>query len=258
MRNVLFLVSLSALALAETITVETIAVDEEALPAGHYMMSEEEAAETESITIQDRLQRDVAFTVVPDIVGDGAVSFRGLNSESTVYVEDGIPLYRNVNGAVDTRLSTTGKDIYMNDGSGNGSFGVSPMGGEVKIASSRPVKSIESRIDGTVSTNDEYLYGYVGSRMDNVYVQADADVYHRSNYDLSDDYEPTPLQGKGNRINSDKIQQGVSLKSGIYLGDTHLAAKLSLTQSEYGQPPNVYTDLAAPVWDAYSRMLAKR
>ncbi len=258
MRSVLFLVPLIALASTETISLEAVSVDENALLSGHVLMGAEEATETESLTVQDRLQRDVAFSIVPDIIGEGAVSFRGLDFKATEYVEDGIPLYRSANGVVDTKINFSASDLYMNDGSGSSIFGVSPIGGEVTIASHCPHQSFESRVDTTVSTNDEYLHGYIGSRMKRVYVQADADTYHRSDYALSDDYESTPLQGEGKRINSDKQRRSVSLKSGIVLNDTtHLAAKASLTRSEYGIPTNIYTDLEAPVWDAFSRISQK-
>jgi len=156
---------------------------------------------------------------------------------------------------IDTKLTLSNSELYMNDGSGSSTFGVSPMGGEVTLVSKRPSNSFESTLKTTLSTNDEYLYGYVGSRVGSLYFQAEADVYHRSAYELSDDFEPTPVQGKGERVNSDKQQQSVSLKSGIFLGEqTHLAAKVRLTTSEYGLPPNTSTDLTFPVWDAYSRM----
>ncbi|MBE0498776.1 MAG: TonB-dependent receptor [Campylobacterales bacterium] len=64
-----------------------------------------------------------------------------------------------------------------------------------------------------------------------------------------------PAQPEGKRSNSDKEQYDIALKSGIYLNEkTHLAAKLSLSRSQYGLPANVYTDLQNPVWDAYSRI----
>ena len=258
MRIALSLLLLSTLIAAETITLDPIAVDETALPAGSFIVSQDEAAETNSITVQERLERDVSFSVTSDIVGDEAVSFRGLSYKATEYVEDGIPLYRSVNGVVDVRRIASITDLYMNDGSGASSFGVSPMGGEVTLVSSRPKDAFESRLSTIISTNDEYYHGYVGSRMGSVYIQADADIYHRSNYELSNDYEATPVQGEGKRINSDNAQQRVSLKSGLFLGErTHLAAKVSLTKSEYGLPPNVYTDLASPVWDAFSRIDTK-
>jgi len=255
MRIALSLVLLSTLASAETITLEPIEVDEAALPAGSYIVSETEAEETNSITVQDRLQRDVSFSVTNDIIGESTVSFRGLDAKATGFVEDGIPLYRSVNGVMDTKLTSSNSELYMNDGSGASSFGVSPMGGEVTFVSKRPREDFESKLKATVSTNDEYLYGYVGSRMGDVYVQADADLYHRSSFTLSDDYEATPVQAKGERINSDRQQQSVSLKSGIFLGEhTHLAAKVRLSKSEYGMAPNVHTNLINPVWDAFSRM----
>jgi outer membrane cobalamin receptor len=255
MRIGLLLAVLSTLLSAEAITLDAIEVDETVLPVGSYNVSQDEAANTYSITVQERLNRDVSFSVTPDIIGESAISFRGLDSKATEFVEDGIPLYRSVNGVMDTKLTSMNSELYMNDGSGASSFGVSPMGGEVTLVSKRPRDTFESRLNTTVSTNDKYLYGYVGSLMGDLYIQADADVYHRSSFTLSDGYEETPVQAKGERVNSDRQQQSVALKSGVFIGEqTHLAAKVRLVTAEYSLPPNTFTDLVLPVWDAYTRI----
>jgi outer membrane receptor protein involved in Fe transport len=92
---------------------------------------------------------------------------------------------------------------------------------------------------------------------DNVYIQADTHYYHRSDYTLSNAYDATPLQETRRRLNSDKDQKNISVKSGIFIDDQiHLAAKMSLTRAEYGIAPNVYNipGDANHVWDAYSRI----
>jgi outer membrane cobalamin receptor len=223
------------------------------------VLSENEAKETDSITLQERLKRNVSFSVVTNINnGEEAISFRGLDFKSTEYVEDGIPLYRSTNGFIDTKFTMTDAELQINDGSETSSLGVSPMGGVVQIDSKKPVKALESQLNTSISNNDEYYHAYTGSMLDNVYIKADASYYHRSDYTLSDDYVSTPLQEKGKRLNSDKDQRNISLKSGIFIDDQlHLAGKLSLTRAEYGIPPNVYTDLVDPVWDAYSRIKSK-
>lgn len=240
---------------AETVTLTPIDIHEITQRSSTVVLSENEALETNSITLQERLERDVSFSVVADSKGEEAISFRGLNFKATGYVEDGIPLYRNTNGFVDTKFTMTNAELQMNDGSGTSSFGVSPIGGEVQIHSKNPTKVFETKVAASISNNDEYYQTYVGSMVDNVYIQADASYYHRSDYELSDAYDPTPIQGEGSRVNSDKDQKNFALKSGIYLNDqVHLAGKVSVTRSEYGMPPNVYTDLEDPVWNAYGRI----
>lgn len=247
--------SLSTFICAETITLAPIDVQEITVSAGTVILSKEEAKETANITLQERLERDVSFSVVTNINGEEAISFRGLDFKSTEYVEDGIPLYRSTNGFMDTKLSMTNAALQINDGSGTASLGVSAMGGEVQIHSKNPTKSFESKLNTSISNNDEYYYAHAGSLVDNVYIKADASYYHRSDYKLSDDYHPTPLQQKGKRLNSDKEQKNISLKSGVFIDDQiHLAGKVSLTRATYGIPPNVTTDLDSPVWYAYSRI----
>lgn len=240
---------------AETITLTPIDIQETVQSSGTVVLSEEEALETNTVTLDERLEHDVSFSVVADSKGEEEVSFRGLDFKATGYVEDGIPLYRNTNGFTDTRFIMTNAALQLNDGSGTSSLGVSPMGGEVQITSKNPTKEFESKLAASISNNDEYYHAYVSSMVDNVYIKADASYYHRSDYRLSDDYEPTLLQPKGSRRNSDKDQKNIAIKSGIFIDDQiHLAAKVSVTRAEYGIPPNVYTDLQAPVWDAYARI----
>ncbi len=78
-----FIAVFSTLVLAETIILDTIEIDEAVLPVGNYVLSKDEAVETNSITLQDRLTRDVAFSVTSDIIGEGAVSFRGKSVSSS-------------------------------------------------------------------------------------------------------------------------------------------------------------------------------
>ena len=211
--------------------------------------------ETASVSLQERLEQDISFSVVVGDKGEEGISFRGLDFKNTEYVEDGIPLYRNVNGFTDTKFTMTHAALQINDGSGTSSLGVSPIGGEVEITSKTPAKVFESAANVLISSDDEYYHAYVGSITDNVYIQADANYYHRSDYTLSSDYGTTLLQDTRKRLNSDKDQKNISIKSGIFIDDQiHLAAKVSLTRAEYGVPPNVYTDLNAPVWDAYARL----
>ena len=249
---------LSTFLWAGTMTLSPIDVQETALSSGSVVLSEDEALETASITLQERLEQDISFSAVSDGKGEETISFRGLDYKSTEYVEDGIPLYRNANGFIDTKFTMTNAELQLNDGSGTASFGVSPMGGEVLIHSKNPTKAFESKLDTSISNNNEYYHTYVGSMIDNVYIKADASYYHRSDYELSNEYDPTPIQKKGQRVNSDKDQRNIAIKSGIFIDDQiHLAGKVSLTRAEYGIPPNSYTNLVSPVWDAYSRIESK-
>lgn len=251
----LLLSTLGTFVCAETIILAPINIEGSAYNSDTVILSEKEALETNSITLEERLAQDVSFSVVVDAKGENAVSFRGLDFKATEYVEDGIPLYRDTNGFIDTKFTMTNAQLQINDGSGTSSLGVSPMGGEVEISSKNPSKEFETKLGATLSNNDEYYHTYVGSMVDNIYIKADASYYHRSDYTLSNNFYPTPIQEKGSRVNSDKDQKNFAIKSGIFIDDQiHLAGKVSLTRAEYGMPPNVYTDVIDPVWDAYSRI----
>jgi len=226
-KKVIILSTLSTLVLADTITLAPIDIQETALNSSAVVLSQDAALETASITLQERLVEDTAFSVVANINGEETISFRGLDYKSTEYVEDGIPLYRNTNGFIDTKFTMTNTELQLNDGSGTSSFGVAPMGGEVQINSKTPTKIFESQLDTTISNNNEYYHTYMGSMVENIYIKSDASYYHQSDYTLSKEYDSTPLQEKGQRVNSDKDQKNIALKSGIFIDDhIHLAGKV--------------------------------
>jgi len=231
----------SAFLYAETIILDEVHIEDATLATTTHEISKELIKKTQSISITDILETDVSFNRTS--VGDGSrgISFRGLDFKTTEYIEDGIPLYRSTGGLIDTNFYMPNANISFNDGSGISSTGVSSMGGQVKINSTVPSKELELKVGSSLSTNDEFYYTTLGSAIDNYYVQADVNYYNRENFDLSDDYSPTPTQGKGNRINSDKEQTNVSLKTGVFLSDElHLAAKFSYQKTDYGLAPNIY------------------
>jgi len=218
-------------------------------------ISIEEISKTQSITVQDALANDVSFNTITDAKGEGALSFRGLGYKATSFIEDGIPLYRSIHGFSDAKQNFINGTLSVNDGSHSGTLGVSSIGAEITLHTEIPLIPFSSQLKTSISTNDEYYHAYVGSRMKNIYVQANVDYYHRADFELSSNFETTPLQTSKYRLNSDSTQESISIKSGVFLDNNfHLAAKLAVTKSKYGIAPNTFTDLANPVWDAYSRI----
>jgi iron complex outermembrane receptor protein len=252
----LLLGGLATSLMAEEMTLDDIEVTKVLFDPSIQTLSEDEAQKTNTMTLQERLERDVSFSAIIDNKGEMALSFRGLGFRKTGYIEDEIPLYRNVNGLVDPKFVMTDATLEMNDGSATGTLGVTPAGGEVIIYSSIPDTPLEATLFGTLSNNDRYGHVSTGSRMDNVYIQADATYYEQNDYRLSSDFQATAMQPGGKRINSDVLQKNLSLKTGMFIGETtHIAAKLSLTRSESGIPPNVTIDpFNHVVWNDFSRM----
>lgn len=242
---------------ADTYMLDDLMVESAPMSTGTQSLSEASAVNQGYSSIQQRLDHEVSFTTVRDGKGEQAISFRGMDHRTTDYYEDGIPLYRTVNGFVDTRYLMHRGELLVNKGSGTGVTGVSAMGGEVNLITRKPSDSdsVEASIQSVASQNDQFYQAQAGLKYDGFYVTAMADYYHRSSYSLSDRFDHTAVQSSGQRVNSDKRQKQVALKAGYLFSDAlELAAKVSVMRSHYGMPPNVYTDISAPVWDAYSRI----
>ena len=245
---------LSLTLVAQDIILENINIEDSPINTPSYEVSQTLAEETRSITLTDKLEQDVSFNKTSLSNGNEGISFRGLDYKATEYVEDGILLYRSTGGLIDTNFNMTNANIRINDGSGVSSTGVSAMGGEIEISSSIPTKELEVKLGTTISTNDEFYYTTLGSAIDDYYIQADASYYHRSDWELSDNFSPTSTQGKGKRVNSDKEQKNFALKIGTFISDNlHVAAKVSVSKAEYGLEPNIEANTGFH-WARYARI----
>ena len=257
MRKIVFLLILSASLMAETLTIEPIYVEDDAVVMSSEVttkISEEENEERRNITMSEKLSADLSFSVVRDSKGEVAVSFRGLDYKNTRFVEDGIPLY-TANVGVDTSFMMGSGDIYFSDGSSLSSTGISSMGGEVSIVNHLPKENFQSTLFTSLSTNDQLYRVSAGSMQENFYLQADASYFYRKAFKLSDDFEATPIQAKGDRVNSDKDQKNISLKAGVFVNDAlHLAAKFAYSQAVQGIAPNTQENITDPTFFAYTRI----
>lgn len=255
MRILLIIFTLNSFLASEALTLNKVTIQSTPLDISSTIISDEKVENTNSITLQDKLQTNAVFNSVIDAKGEKTISFRGLNHKNTEFVEDDIPMYRTTGGEVDTKFIMSSSKVEINDGSGASSMGVASMGGEVKLSSSIPSKEFESTLDTSISTNDEYYHAYVGTLIDNVYFQTNASFYNTNEYSLSNNFKATAIQNSGKRLNSDKNQKNISFKAGTLVNDSlHLAAKVSLSKSENGITPNIYTNITAPMFDAYSRI----
>ncbi len=250
------LASLGSVLAAEEYMLEQIDVEKSPYEPSIQLLSETQARKTNSVTLQERIERDVSFSVITDNKGEPALSFRGLGFMATGYIEDDIPLYRNVNGFVDPKFVMTDATLEINDGSGTGTLGVTPVGGEVLIYTHTPDDALNISLYSTVSQNDLYAYTSAGSRQGSFYVQADAGYYRQNSYRLSSDFTPTAIQPDKERLNSDVLQHHLSFKLGWFVDDSlHIAAKVALMRSRFGMPPNVTIDPAHHiVWNDFSRI----
>ncbi len=260
-RLTLSLISLAPLLIAQEITLPSIAVtDTKDTP----IQSAEDAQMQNNFTLQERLENDTSFFVTSGGKYEKLLSYRGIDPRATEYIQDGIPLYRTVNGFVDTTFYSINSDLMFNDGSAPSSSGVAAMGGEVNLPTKVPTKSVEARVLGSISNNDHRLEGDVSSKIGTGYFQIQSSYSKASDFDLSQNFTPTPVQAEGKRINADQEQKSVSLKAGITLDEhTDIAAKIQTTRSSFGMPPNIYTDSssspcsATVPCDAYARLNTK-
>ena len=247
MKLISILLLLNILLSAQEYSLGSISIEDSNVADSKTISNEQITQQTRTIDLQEKLERDVSFTSVADGKSEKTISFRGLSFKATDYVEDLIPLYRRVSGLIDSTFYNSSSDISFNDGSAASSLGVSAMGGQVNISTKHPKSNLESTLDSTISTNDQFYTLYLGSMVDDTYAVLNTSYYKRDAFKVSENKE---------RVNSDKEQKHISFKTGTYINDNlHIATKLAYSKAVYGNPVNTDT-LNQPfsVWNAYTRI----
>ena len=77
MYKLVIFIIVGAMVYADSIVLEPLQVYSTSLADTSNTLDEEQASNTNSITLEERLKRDVAYYSVPE--GEGAVSFRGVD-----------------------------------------------------------------------------------------------------------------------------------------------------------------------------------
>lgn len=235
---------------AQVITLEPITVseakDSESLST---FTLDPSASATSSLTLGDLLLSEGLGTKTMKDINEEGLVFRGLSQDSTLFLIDDIPMYKTVNGSVNTQLIglSSLSSVAINRGESPTLHGSAPIGGVITLIGRKPTKPLETEIKTKADPLSRSAGVYVGVLRDKTYITFNGDYLKSDGFELSNHFESTRIEDGGKRLNSDVKRSIGDLKIGRVLdnGD-EVSLRIFRGISTFGIPPYVYQDSTTP------------
>jgi iron complex outermembrane receptor protein len=202
-----------------------------------------------SLTLSDLLVSEGLGTKVMKDINEENIVFRGLSQDSTLFLIDDIPMYKTVNGSVNTQLIglSSLSSVAINRGETPTLHGTAPIGGVITLTSRKPTQPFESDIKTMADPLSHSAGIYMGSLQDKTYITFSGDTLKSSGFELSNRFQPIAIEDGGKRLNSDTKHTLVDFKIGRVLDNGGEASiRLFKGTSTAGIPPYVYQDSTTP------------
>lgn len=202
-----------------------------------------------SLTLADLLVSEGLGTKVMKDINEESIVFRGLSQDSTLFLIDDIPMYKTVNGSVNTQLIglSSLSSVAINRGETSTLHGTTPIGGVITLSGRMPTREFESDIKTMADPLSRSAGIYMGTLQDKTYITFSGDILNSSGYELSNRFQPTLIEDGGKRLNSDTKRTLADLKVGRVLDNGGEASiRLFKGESTNGIPPYVYQDFTTP------------
>lgn len=192
----------------------------------------------------EKLSNNVSFHEITDEFGSATISFRGIDYRATNYSEDLIPLYKtSTQNPLLINAINNQSMIISNNARTPSKFGVTSLGSDLEIINKKPQKEFEGSFNTILSQYEMKNSLSLNTKQDSFYIKSDFIYFNRDKYKLSKDFENTSFQDSKTRINSDRENKSIALKTGYLLNDKdEIAVKYNNTKSTYGNEPQIHGD----------------
>jgi len=276
MKKTLFGLSLAAsLALGDTYSLGQVSVQTtsaEDINAIEESITSETISRDNALIVSEAL--DNMSGVNQDLQGgrgEGTLYIRGFNAQRIGVFIDGIPIYVPYDGNFDYArfLTSDVAQIDVSKGFSSVVYGGNTMGGVVNIVSKKPTKILEGNIKTTlVLDSDAKMARHIeniniGTMSEGLYAQLGASYSKQDHFNISDEYEGSATQPKGERLRSEAEDKKVSLKVGYVADDaSEIAINYANQKGKKQQPPVTDTSFAKnkdwdwPYWNKETLSLA--
>lgn len=203
--------------------------------------------------------------------GEGTLYIRGFDAKRIGVFIDGIPIYVPYDGNFDYArfLTSDVAQIDVSKGFSSVVYGGNTMGGVVNIVSKKPTKILEGNIKTTlVLDSDAKMARHIeniniGTMSEGLYAQLGASYSKQDHFNISDEYEGSATQPKGERLRSEAEDKKVSLKVGYVADDaSEIAINYANQKGKKQQPPVTDTSFAKnkdwdwPYWNKETLSIA--
>jgi len=203
--------------------------------------------------------------------GEGTLYIRGFDAKRIGVFIDGIPIYVPYDGNFDYArfLTSDVAQIDVSKGFSSVVYGGNTMGGVVNIVSKKPTKVLEGNVktllvldsDAKMARHIENIN--IGTMSEGLYAQLGASYSKQDHFNISDEYEGSATQPKGERLRSEAEDKKVSLKVGYVADDaSEIAINYANQKGKKQQPPVTDTSFAKnkdwdwPYWNKETLSLA--
>lgn len=200
-------------------------------------------------TLSELLSNEGLGTKVMKGFNEETIYFRGLSQDSTLFMIDDIPMYKTVNGSVNTNLVglSSLSSVNINRGEATTLNGIAPIGGVISLTTKKPRQPLEMGFKSTLDPLSHYAGIYIGSLVNDTYITFNQDYSDSDGVELSKSFDSTAIEDGGKRLNSDNRYVLSDLKIGHYLNNGgEVSIRLFRGASQHGIPPYIYNDATTP------------
>jgi vitamin B12 transporter len=195
-------------------------------------------------SLDDALRLLPGLNIRTGAAGTPRIDIRGMRSRHVKILLNGIPFNSTYDGQFDPSFISVEHIARIKVSYGNSSvlYGDGALGGIINIITKKGIagSAVEATLE-TGSNNSHQGTALISGGNNKVRGFLSGNLTETDGYTLSEDYETTPYQDGGLRLNSDR-QRGHVFGNLTYSpsDSTEVGLTLDLIQGEYGIPPSIY------------------
>ena len=212
----------------------------------------ETAGTVREVTAQDIQDKDArtldqALQLLPGVeirTGAGGIpriDIHGFRSRHVLLLLDGMPLNSTYDGQFDPSIIPTENiaKIKVSYGASSVLYGQGAMGGVINIITKKGKDGIQGKASGEIGEGSSRLGRFnVGGAAENADFFVSGSMAARDDFPLSNDFQSTPLQGGGERNNSDNRRNNLFGNIGYSpTEEWDLGLVASFVNGHFGMPP---------------------
>lgn len=212
----------------------------------------ETAGTVREVTAQDIQDKDArtldqALQLLPGVeirTGAGGIpriDIHGFRSRHVLLLLDGMPLNSTYDGQFDPSIIPTENiaKIKVSYGASSVLYGQGALGGVINIITKKGKKGIQGTASGEIGEGSSRLGRFnVGGAAEKADFFVSGSMEARKDFPLSNDFESTPLQGGGERNNSDRRRNNIFGNIGYSpTEEWDLGLVASFVNGHFGMPP---------------------
>ena len=202
----------------------------------------------QDIENMDARTLDQALVLLPGVeIRTGAegvprIDIHGFRTRQVLLLLDGVPLNSTYDGQFDPTIIPTENiaKIKVSYGTSSVLYGQGALGGVINIITKKGTEGVQGKASGEIGSGNSRIGRFnVGGAADKADFFVSGSMAARDDYPLSNDFEATPLQGDGDRINSDNRRNNIFGNIGYSpTEEWDLGLVASFVNGNYGIPPS--------------------